>query len=142
MSGRERLHCMISTCSWYYERDSGPTSAELERALMFGPEEASRDRAMRTNAILREHFELAHTLEEWVTEIGKERKRADRAERELAEFRAKLAEMREEWAVRWPAVGGYHYEICDSEEEAREADPQDGSCEVVKRAGSDWQVAE
>jgi len=140
MSNRERLHCMISTCSWYYERDSGPTSAELERALMFGPAEASLDRAARTNAILREHFELAHTLEEWVTEIGKERQRADKAEKRLAE----IGETEVEWAVRWPVAGGfYHYDLCEDEQDAREAIPDDDEmCEVVKRVVGDWQVSE
>ena len=90
MSWRVRYHCMISTCGWYFERDSMPDSAELERALMFGPADASLDRAARTNAILREHFET-HTLEEWVAEVSRERQRADKAERELAEVRALMA---------------------------------------------------
>jgi hypothetical protein len=90
MSSRERYHCMISTCDWHYERDGKPTGAELERALMFGPADASLDRAARTNAILREHFET-HTLEEWVAEVSRERRRADKAEKELAEVRALMA---------------------------------------------------
>lgn len=135
MSNRERFHCMISTCSWYYERDSGPTSAELERAIMFGPADASLDRAARTNAILREHFKT-HALEDWAAEIGRERQRANKAEKELAELGT-------EWAVHWRTAGDRdHYEACEDEQDAREAIPDgDENYAVVKRFVGDWKVA-
>jgi len=136
---------MISMCSWYYERDSGPTSVELGRALIFGPEEASRDRAMQTNAILREHFET-HTPEEWATEISNERRRAnDHAARQReAEKALLLLLLREEnasveftmaemaSAPRNGSLVSQHNAITGSELLAyRAAGREDGQCRKV-----------
>jgi hypothetical protein len=49
---------------------------------------------------------------------------------------------REEWAVHWRTAGGRdHYEACESEEDAREAIPDDDeNYAVAKRFVGDWKV--
>ena len=85
-----------------------------------------------------ERYTSALTKDE-THELLAEVRRARRAEAELCARLAEIGETEVEWAVRWPTAGGrYAYELCDSEEEAREADPGDGSCEVVRRVVGGW----
>lgn len=86
----DRYLCMIGTCSWTYETPSQPTRRELERALVIGEAEVARERALRIDSALREHFET-HTLEQWVTAAVGQRRRAEAAERELSETRERIA---------------------------------------------------
>jgi len=53
----------------------------------------------------------------------------------LLERLGEIGETREEWYIRWPvAGGGYTYELCEDEHDARNAIPDDDeTCEIVKR---------
>lgn len=81
--GRDRYLCMISTCSWYFETSALPTTNETSRVLIVGLDEVVRDRALRIDARLREHFET-HTLAQWLAALAAANERAEKAEAEAA----------------------------------------------------------
>jgi hypothetical protein len=87
----ERHHCMISTCSWYYETAARMTYTEAQRAVEVGDLhgiEAGRDRLLLIDTAVRVHLET-HLLLDWATEVHQLRARLD-----------EIGETREEWGVR------------------------------------------